>query len=74
MLIVSIAALFVMYEFATVYWTDNKSTDVFKKTKLGNGVFLYEDRRTGIQYIKAGVFGNMIVRLDAYGKPMIGDN
>lgn len=36
-----------------------------------SGLTLYTDYRTGVQYVKGGLFGNTTPRLDRDGKPII---
>ena len=43
-------------------------------TRKRSGLSLYTDYGTGLQYIKGGMFGTMIPRLDGEGKHMIVDD
>lgn len=49
-------------------WTPMDDTD--KSQFSRSGLTLYTDNKTKLQYIKAGMFGNLIPRLDANGKHM----
>ena len=51
-----------------------RSTDSTDKSRWSrSGLSLYTDHKTGLQYIKGGLSGNMIPRLDVNGKHMRGE-
>jgi len=41
-----------------------------KATRKRSGLSLYVDYGTGVQYVRAGLFGGLSVRVDKDGKPM----
>ena len=41
-----------------------------KENKERSGLVLYTDYKTGIQYVKGGLFGSITPRLDEHGTPM----
>ena len=36
-----------------------------------SGLTVYTDHKTGVQYVKAGLFGTTVPRLDRNGRPII---
>lgn len=44
------------------------STDDITNSKR-SGLSIYTDHATGVQYVKAGIFGGTVVRVDINGKP-----
>lgn len=64
--------IFVIYILLGIFYSPMDDTDksFFKRS----GLVLYTDHKTGLQYIKGGLFGNMIPRLDQHGRHMKEDD
>ena len=54
--------------FVVSFFSTDSTDKGFKKSGLG----LYIDNATGLHYIKGGIFGNLIPRLDSNGKQISG--
>ena len=66
-LIYSILVLWIIiYTFTTIQYDSTDS----KELKKRSGMSLYIDYETGNQYIKCGLFGQAILRLDKDGQPL----
>lgn len=58
--------LFLIIFTAVNYFVSKDNTDP-KGFWKRSGLSLYTDELTGCQYIKAGIFGNLVKRVDKYG-------
>ncbi len=58
---IAIVVILILINF---FMKDDTDKSYFDKS----GLSLYTDHKTGLQYIKAGMFGNLIPRLDENGK------
>ena len=69
-----IIAILVLISFAGNYfrWAYDDTDDYRPGKTFGkrSGLSLYTDHATGVQYVKAGLFGDITPRLDKDGKPI----
>lgn len=63
--ILKIASIFFVIQFLFLYFTPTDSTD--KSWYNRSGLSVYTDQATGVQYVKAGMFGDLTPRLNADG-------
>ena len=63
-------AFLVACHFAWVFIVPTDSTDKSRWKRSGLGI--HTDHATGVQYVKAGYFGEITPRIDKDGKPYIG--
>ncbi len=70
------AVLFYIFivEGAAYYWEQTNLQYKNAKGKMvGSNLKLYIDPISGVHYLKAGLFGSLVVRLDKDGKPYTGE-
>ena len=69
-----IAAIFLVSTIGNYFRLGYDDTDDKRPGKMfgsRSGLILYTDCRTGVQYVKGGLFGNTTPRLDRDGKLII---
>lgn len=65
--ILKYAAIFFALNLVYLYFAPTDSTD--KSWYNRSGLSVYTDQATGVQYVKAGMFGDLTPRLNADGTP-----
>lgn len=62
-----VAAIFITVQVLYLAFSPTDSTDYSRWRR--SGLSVYHDSATGVQYVKAGMFGNLTPRLNADGTP-----